>query len=250
MNQNQSPQFEVRDLRTVKWTWSPVEILCCPFVTSSDFKVYSGLSLFANNHTQEAWPSIPTLSARINLGENTVRRSLRRLYAMRLIKMERRTNAPNLYTLLEVPKVIQNPDTVLKSAKPMNSKINKDEFINFFYEACQKTRGLKPVLSKKDFVRLAEVMKSDTLGQNELEQVALYFLACPEFAKFTPSLAVMFSGGILTGLMNTLLNDKALFNKRMEDYVGSLRKKDVVVELNNKNNLADMVKQLAFKLSI
>ncbi len=87
-------------------------------------------------------------------------------------------------------------------------KSNHRQFIEFFHATVPPTRGVIPIVTPKDGANLKRVLTMhDIHGQpvievHELEQLALYFLANHRFKKFSPTISVFLSGGILTGLMN------------------------------------------------
>jgi len=91
------------------------------------------------------------------------------------------------------------------------------QFINFFYEITEKTRGIKPIITGKDGKNLKRVLALNILNSTELEQLALYFLANRYYKKFAPSVSTFLSAGILNGLANSLKNREE-FWKEMNQY--------------------------------
>ena len=91
------------------------------------------------------------------------------------------------------------------------------QFINFFYEITEKTRGIKPIITGKDGKNLKRVLKLNILSSTELEQLALYFLANSYYKKFAPSVSTFLSSGILNGLANSLKNREE-FWKELDGY--------------------------------
>ncbi|MEK3817484.1 helix-turn-helix domain-containing protein [Bacillus sp. FSL K6-1284] len=75
--------------------------------------VYTMLSMHADNHSKQSFPSIKTLAAECFCSENTAREALRKLKEVGLIDIrERRSRESgqlsNLYVLLPIPKAFEN----------------------------------------------------------------------------------------------------------------------------------------------
>lgn len=94
--------IEIRDLRHQDWLWTSKQLLFHEAVDGNSYKVYGGLASYANNTTQEAFPSIDTLSQKLHLSRNTVIKSLSNLAKIGFIKIEKTTGEHNVYILLSV----------------------------------------------------------------------------------------------------------------------------------------------------
>lgn len=92
---------EVRDLRT-QFIWANKAVLFHKDVSGNSFKVYCGLASYANNVTQQAFPSIATLAEKLNIAKNTVISCLDDLEQALFIKIEKSEGEHNVYLLLEV----------------------------------------------------------------------------------------------------------------------------------------------------
>ena len=95
-------RLEVRDLRQQDWIWTSKALLFSDEIDGNTFKVYSGLAAYADNRTQESFPSIPTLSVKLHMDRKTVIRCLQRLQDSGFISVERETGKHNVYALLRV----------------------------------------------------------------------------------------------------------------------------------------------------
>ncbi len=82
-------------------------------------------------------------------------------------------------------------------------------------------RGIDPITTGKDGRNLKRVLD---LGVPEikLEQAALYFLCNYSFQKFSPSISIFLSTGIINGLLNRMKND-ADFWKDLNGYSERLK---------------------------
>ena len=124
------------------------------------------------------------------------------------------------------------------------------KFIQFFHDATVATRGFKPMLIPKDFGNLRRVLKmidskgKQLLSENELEQLALYFLANHRFKKFPPTISIFLSGGILNGLMNTSRQDEK-FWKDLDSYSMLVLKKPSTINQAVVDRLADLKRQFS-----
>lgn len=243
---NTNPKIEIRDLRSGDWLWTHKAVLFSPYISASDFKVYSGLASYAGNHDQRSWPSLNTLATKLNIGRSTVIRSLKVLEACKLISVDRRDGTSNLYSLLECKEV-------MAPATPTKAQSAHHRLVKFFHETTQRTRGITPIWNPKDTAHLKRVLNMAILNEDQLEQLMLYFLAAPQFKKFTPSMSTFFSAGIFNGLQNTMRNDPN-FWKDVDSFYNRLRPRaetrttaQVGVPITS---MQEMVKQLSERLSV
>lgn len=92
--------IEIRDLRNQDWLWTSKKLLFHEKIDGNNYKVYSGLAAYANNSTQEAFPSIDTLSSKLHMSRNTVIKSLLVLQKTGFIKIEKNIGEHNVYVLI------------------------------------------------------------------------------------------------------------------------------------------------------
>ena len=88
--------FEVRDLRNQEWLWTSKNLLFHKKIDEKMYKVYSGLAAFANNQTQQAFPSIQTLMQKLHMGRNTIIRALQKLEQGVFISVKRENGRNNI----------------------------------------------------------------------------------------------------------------------------------------------------------
>lgn len=205
----ESGKMEIRDMRQGDWLWTHKAILFSPYINDSAFKVYCGLASYAGNKDQRSWPSTQTLATNLHLGKSTVLRALAILEACGVIGIERRSGTSSVYSLLDIREV--KAPTVKKVQSPHH------RFVDTFHKATMHFRGIKPTYSPKDMAALKRVLALNILSAEELEQLAIYFLALPGYKEFSPSLATFFSSGILNGLMNKMRNSET-FWKDLDRY--------------------------------
>lgn len=233
----------VRDKRSGGWSWYDHKVLFCPYFNGNDFKVYCGLAAHADNQTQQSYPSIATLSARLNLAKSTVMRSLKVLIDCGAIQREKLVGGNNTYVLLDFDE--------LKKPERTKAKSEHHQFIEFFYDTAKKTRNVTVKFSKGDTKRLKDVLASSLMTDSQMEQIALYFLADPSYRKFTPSISVLFSNGILTALMNTMENDGGEFWKRLGRYTEYLSGTGHEIERRAQpTHIKEALRQLAEKFNL
>ena len=102
MSSNNAQTIEVRDLRQQDWVWISRALLFHEKIDGNTYKVYSGLASYANNFTQEAFPSITTLASRLHMTRNTVLKGLFLLEENGFIGVERKQGEHNVYILLSI----------------------------------------------------------------------------------------------------------------------------------------------------
>lgn len=93
--------IQVRDLRNQGWIWTSKAILFDAEIDGNTYKVYAGLSAYANNDTQTAYPSISTLARKLNVSRNTVIKALTALETQGYLGIEKDYGSHNVYSLLE-----------------------------------------------------------------------------------------------------------------------------------------------------
>lgn len=248
---NNNPKIEIRDLRSGDWLWTHKTILFSPYISASDFKTYCGLASYAGNHDQRSWPSLQTLATKLNMGKSTIIRSLKILESCKLIQIDRRDGTSNLYSLLHF-------NEVEAPTAPTKKQSTHHRLIKFFHETTQRTRKITPIWNAKDGAHLKRVLSMAILSEDQLEQLMLYFLAAPQFKKFTPSMSTFFSAGIFNGLQNTMQNDPR-FWKDLYSYMdrldGNVPEKGVDAYADRKPTIAmtsmsEMVKNLTERMAV
>jgi hypothetical protein len=100
-----SNTIEVRDLREEEWVWTSKSFLFHKDVDEKMYKTYCGLAAYANNVSQEAYPSIATLSSRLHMGRSTIMRALGKLEELGFIGVDRTLGEHNIYALLKAQEV-------------------------------------------------------------------------------------------------------------------------------------------------
>ncbi len=124
------------------------------------------------------------------------------------------------------------------------------KFIQFFHDATVATRGFKPMMIPKDFGNLRRILKmtdergKQLIAEQDLEQLALYFLAHHSFKKFPPTISIFLSGGILTGLMNTSRQNEK-FWKELDSYSMLILRKPSTLNQAVVDRLADLKRQFS-----
>lgn len=235
-----SDKIEVRDLRDQDWLWTDKKILFSKHVNATDYKVYSGLASYANNHSQKSWPSINELSKKLNVGRSTVIRSLQRQEQIGLIKIDRRDGQSSIYYLLKFTKL--NKPSKVEAEKSERSEHSK--FVEFFYNTAKSARGIKPVITGADAKNLKRVLEMNVISIDKMEQLALFFLADGRFRKFSPTISTFLSSGIINGLMNTMANDQD-FWKNLDEYTRQYMQKPAV---EDRAEMMMRIKELKDKL--
>jgi hypothetical protein len=120
------------------------------------------------------------------------------------------------------------------------------QFIDFWHEIVQKTRGIKPIITAKDAQNLKRIISMDILSQSQMEQLAVYFLAHYSFKKFSPSIATFLSSGILNGLLDRAKNDENFWKELDELTTRYIKQKEITIP----KEMVEKLNQLKQKLSM
>jgi predicted transcriptional regulator len=139
-----------------------------------------------------------------------------------------------LHSLKENVKAKQKQQKQVKTTQPSPHR----QFVDFFYETVKKTRGIKPIITAKDARNLKRILDLAIIDQTTLEQLAVYFLAHPDFRNFAPTISTFLSQGILNGLQNRMQNDPNFWQEVSEFTSTYLRKP-------NQTDAAEIFKQVA-----
>lgn len=134
-----NPTIEVRDLRQQDWIWTSTAVLFHPDVNGNSYKVYCGLSSYANNHTQKAFPGQRTLASKLNMGRNTVIRGIEALAAIGAISIERAQGEHNIYYLLKMDPSAARP----KKPPKIPEQEAKENWVKVILEWAEKRKGAK-----------------------------------------------------------------------------------------------------------
>lgn len=239
---NDNHKMEVRDAREGEWLWTSKAILFSQYVTDSAYRVYSGLAAYAGNTDQMSWPSLITLSTRLNLAKTTVIRAIRLLEALELISAKRVVGSHNVYTLLPCREV----KAPVAPKKPQSAH---HRLIDVFHKATIHFRHIKPIWTSKEFAPLKRVLADAILTEDQIEQLIIFFLGAPHFKKFSPSMATFFSAGIFNGLMNTMKNDPEFWkivDRLAIEFYGSARERTIIPT----QSMAEMIAALSAKMSV
>lgn len=235
--------IEVRDLRSGDWFWSHKNILFSEYIPDAAFRVYCVLASFAGNANQRSWPSMQTIASKLHRSRISVARSVKTLEASGLVRVTQRPGTSHIYELLDC-----NDITAPRAPKIHHSAHHK--LVGTFHEASIKFRGVKPVWGPKETSAIKRALKSGVVSADQLEQLAIYFLAHPRFKKFGPSASVFLSSGILNGLMNAMQNDKD-FWKDVDRYGQMLYERSIVNDENvNGVAIAKLIADLQVKMKV
>lgn len=230
-------QIEIRDLRKSAWIWAHKDILFSPYVTASDFKVYCCLCAFSGNETQKTWVSIERICDSISMSRATAVRSLQKLENIGVVEVRRKVGRSNTYFLLDFDEI--------KAPKNTKKTSEHHQLIKFFYDNVKRARGFTPKFDKKDFSMLKRLIAESNLSSDDIEKMMVFFLYDPSYAKFTPSIATLFSSGILNAILNKMANEEGFWRK-MDNYLISAQKSHSAqngAELRVK--IADLVGKMA-----
>ena len=128
-------------------------------------------------------------------------------------------------TQKKVSKESETKDNASGSKEPSAHTL----FIRFFDEQCRKVRGVKPIITGKDGRNLKRVLELNIVSEQELEQIALYFLSDRYYKKFAPSISTFLSAGILNGLVDSIKN-RPTFWKEMDGYMQVFAKRPNIIK--------------------
>ena len=130
----QNKSIEIRDLRQQDWLWTSKQLLFHPKIDGNNYKVYGGLAAYANNNTQEAFPSIETLSVKLHMSRNTVIKSISILESNNFIKIEKTKGEHNIYTLLGIPHIEQEEKAIVTPAVTAPNENPKQKYAESVFE--------------------------------------------------------------------------------------------------------------------
>jgi DnaD/phage-associated family protein len=82
---------------------------CQHFDRPQEKLIYIVLCRYANYQTNNAWPSVKSISERAGCSERTAQSCLKRLEEMKLIKKQEIKGKPNVYILLPIPDYFKQP---------------------------------------------------------------------------------------------------------------------------------------------
>lgn len=97
---HENSKIEVRDLRDQEWVWTSKAFLFDENVDEKMYKTYCGIAAYANNQTQQAYPTINTLSRKLHMGRTTIMRAMQKLEKYGFISVDRKLGEHNVYTLI------------------------------------------------------------------------------------------------------------------------------------------------------
>lgn len=145
-----TPGIEIRDLRGQEWVWTHKAILFDERVDGNAYKTYGGLASYANNNTQEAFPSINTLAKRLHLSRTTVIGGIGKLEKAGYVRVDRTEGEHNVYTLLSVGA----PALEIVSAEPTSQQPEKPkDRARAFFDGVLALMAGEDVPWLKDFLR-------------------------------------------------------------------------------------------------
>lgn len=120
--------IQIRDMRDRDWIWTSKELLFNKNIDGNTFKVYCGLSAYANNDTQHAFPSIDTLAIKLNISRNTIMKALGILENYKFIKIEKTLGEHNVYILLSINENVK--DIGIIQDKKIDESVTNNNFIS------------------------------------------------------------------------------------------------------------------------
>ncbi len=154
--------IEIRDLRQQDWIWTSKALLFHEKIDGNNFKVYCGLAAYANNDTQEAFPSITTLATKLHMTRNTVIKGLASLEENGFIGVDRTAGEHNVYSLLHI--ATDTPAKKTKSATPASAPAAPAEnWIKDILQWAEQRRGSKFVTYGKQIGSLGAIKKAGYL---------------------------------------------------------------------------------------
>ena len=113
-------KIKIRDLRNGEWFWVNRLVLDHPYFTASTKLIYHALAYFANNKTQEAYPSIKRIKELTGLGSRTtIVGAIKELEKYHFIRVKRKKGKTSEYILLKLidSKPVQKLDYLKKYPK-------------------------------------------------------------------------------------------------------------------------------------
>lgn len=144
---NDKQRIEIRDLREQDWVWISKALVFHTKVDPIGFRVYCALASYANNNSQEAFPSIATLSKKLNISTRTVIRHTAVLKELGFIDVRQATKGGhNIYSLLKVIPEVKEENT---------------NWVKTMLEWAEKRRGSKYVNYGKQIGALGMMKKAD-----------------------------------------------------------------------------------------
>lgn len=114
-------EIQIRDRRESGWFWADNEVLESGISGNALF-LYLTLCRYANNDSQECWPSLSTLMRVTGRSRPTVLRSAKELESVGLIMRNRKQGSKTIYTLLKVTGkkslLVSNRSQLVKNNNP------------------------------------------------------------------------------------------------------------------------------------
>lgn len=128
----ENKSIEIRDLRNHDWIWTSKKLLFHEQIDGNSYKVYGGLAAYANNTTQQAFPSIETLAAKLHMSRNTVIRALSNLLDHGFINAEKKQGEHNIYILLSGPEAGEKKPELPEAPKQLPAVAPKTNIREIF----------------------------------------------------------------------------------------------------------------------
>jgi biotin operon repressor len=122
---------EIRDLRNGDWYWIPKKVIreYLPLIGSTGIAVYNFLASLADK-SQTCFPSQKYIARRLGFSRATISRTLKRLQAAGLIRVDKRTRYHCVYSLMKVKTRCRARETQMSHRRnsdvsPENTNNNK-----------------------------------------------------------------------------------------------------------------------------
>lgn len=172
---------EIRDLRNGDWYWIPKNIIreYLPLIGPTGIAVYNFLASLADK-VQSCFPSQKYVACRLGFSRATISRTLKRLQAAGLIRIDKRTRYHCVYSLMKVKTRCRVRETQMShgcnsDVSPENTNNNKITRNN-----SKNVNGDKRILNSKSHKRIKPQTREELLafdmakGLNDFESYRFY----------------------------------------------------------------------------
>lgn len=140
-------------------------------------------------------------------------------------KMSKNELPPQKVRAQKVRATKETPSTEINTMQPENPAAPVEEkekekkkpsdhwiFMQWWGPMVERTRRIKPIITGSDGRNLGRILKGG-VPEQELERIALFFLADYSFREFSPSISTLCSAGVINGIMNRSKNDPEFWKK-------------------------------------
>lgn len=119
------------------------------------------------------------------------------------------------------------------TALPKKERSLHSRLVEYFHNTAKQTRGISVAITKADGKNLKRVIDTNTLTEDDLEKLILYFLGSGHFRNLSPSISTFLSATVLNGLVDNMRNNPR-FWKELDDltqrfkYIGTKENKAMI----------------------